>query len=140
MKKVRIGLVIGIVIVSIILIAGIIGGSLLSKEHEEARNITLNNSIFLRLSDGKYIGRYEGGMYKWRSNNVEVDIVSGKLISVNLLDSKELESDDSGYINLIKRVIKNQSLDVNVISGATLTSRAHLMAIENALQNSVNLK
>ncbi|HHV58206.1 MAG TPA: FMN-binding protein, partial [Firmicutes bacterium] len=31
-------------------------------------------------------------------------------------------------------VIKSQSLQVDVISGATLTSKAHLKAVENALE------
>ena len=36
---------------------------------------------------------------------------------------------------LINNVIKNQSLDVDVVSGATVSSKAILKAIENALNN-----
>ena len=36
--------------------------------------------------------------------------------------------------NLFDEVIKSQSLQVDVISGATLTSKAHLKAVENALE------
>jgi len=35
---------------------------------------------------------------------------------------------------IIDRIIKNQSLNVDVISGATVSSKAILMAVENALQ------
>jgi uncharacterized protein with FMN-binding domain len=35
---------------------------------------------------------------------------------------------------LFRHVIESQSLQVDVISGATLTSKAHLKALENALE------
>lgn len=36
--------------------------------------------------------------------------------------------------DLFRHVIESQSLQVDVISGATLTSKAHLKALENALE------
>jgi len=36
--------------------------------------------------------------------------------------------------NIIDRIIENQSLDVDVVSGATGSSKAILKAVENALQ------
>jgi uncharacterized protein with FMN-binding domain len=38
--------------------------------------------------------------------------------------------------DLFKRVIDSDSLQVDAISGATLTSKAHLKALENALKQS----
>ncbi|WP_368487958.1 FMN-binding protein [Clostridium sp. BJN0013] len=36
--------------------------------------------------------------------------------------------------DLFQKVIELQSLQVDIISGATLTSKAHLKALENALK------
>ncbi|KTD85658.1 FMN-binding protein [Paenibacillus etheri] len=36
--------------------------------------------------------------------------------------------------DLFRHVIESQALQVDVISGATLTSKAHLKALENALE------
>jgi uncharacterized protein with FMN-binding domain len=36
--------------------------------------------------------------------------------------------------NIVDRIIKHQSLDVDVVSGATLSSKTILKAVENALQ------
>lgn len=36
--------------------------------------------------------------------------------------------------NLFDNAVKSQTLQVDVISGATITSKAHLKALENALE------
>ena len=36
--------------------------------------------------------------------------------------------------SIVERIIRNQSLDVDVVSGATLSSQTILKAVENALQ------
>lgn len=104
----------------------------LSKEHGEARNIEIQNINFMKLTDGSYIGFYEGGMYKWRKNKVQVVVISGKVSKIVLLSSEENRPPEFTKA-LFNRVIKNQSLQVDVISGASLTTKAFLKSIENAL-------
>lgn len=36
--------------------------------------------------------------------------------------------------NIINKVIESQSIDIDVVSGTTVTSKAYLKAIENALK------
>ena len=104
----------------------------LSREHEEARNVEIRNIDFMKLVDGSYFGVYEGGMYKWRENEVQVMVTSSKVSEIALLSSKENRPPEFTE-ELFNRVIKKQSLQVDVITGATLTSNAFLKSIENAL-------
>lgn len=128
-----IGWIIAVMIISLG-VGGVIGWSMLSKEHEEARNLPLNGVDFDRLNDGTYIGEYEGGMYKWRSNKVQVIVTSGKVTNIKLLRSKELNEEKINQSILYDRVIEAQSLQVDTISGTTLTSKAYLQGVENALK------
>jgi uncharacterized protein with FMN-binding domain len=114
-------------------VAGGIGWSKLSKEHREARSLPLDAVDFGKLSDGTYHGAYEGGMYKWRANECQVTVSSGKVADIQLLGSQDPGSENAQHQALYDRVIQAQSLQVDTISGATLTSKAYLQAVENAL-------
>jgi uncharacterized protein with FMN-binding domain len=122
-----------LIILVIMAIAGGIGWSRLSKEHREARSLPLNAVAFDRLKDdGVYHGLYEGGMYKWRRNECDVTVTNGRLTGIQLAGSQD-PGGNFDYQMLYDRVIEAQSLQVDTISGATLTSKAYLQCIENAL-------
>ena len=109
-------------------------------EHDEARNIEIKVFDFSKLKHGEYNGYYAGGMHGWRENEclVMVDSISkdsGRVTKIELIRSAE-DRPQSFFDELYKRVIEKQSLQVDVISGATLTSKAHLKAIEDALMKS----
>jgi len=126
------GWIIVLIIVAVLGIGGTIGWSFLAKEHREARNLPIRAVDFNHLKDGNYFGEYEGGMYKWRTNEVQVTVSSGKVTDIKLLKNKENLKPE--FTNeLYDRVIKSQSLQVDTISGATLTSKAYLKSVENAL-------
>lgn len=132
-----IGWIIAIVIIAIAGVAGMNGWSKLQKEHKEAKNLPLNSINFSKLKDGTYIGDYEGGMYQWRTNKVQVTISSGKVTDIKIIEHKEKQSEQ--YLDtLYGRVIDAQSLQVDVVSGSTLTSKAYLQAVENALKQAQN--
>jgi len=128
----------GCVIAPIILVMTAVGGggigwSLLSKEHREAASLPLNAVDFDKLNDGIYHGVYEGGMYKWRANECDVTVLNGKVTDIQLVGSKDPGAENTDYEMLYDRVIESQSLQVDTISGATLTSKAYLQCVENAL-------
>ncbi|HRW62841.1 MAG TPA: FMN-binding protein [Bacteroidales bacterium] len=105
--------------------------NLITKYHE-SKNLIINDIDFKNFKDGVYIGVYDEGLNSWRKNEVKVTILDGTVTNIELLTSAEnrpKEFNDEIY----GRVLKNQSLQVDVISGATLTSKAYLKAIENAL-------
>lgn len=125
-------MIITLIVLAILGTGGAICWSYLAKEHHEIRSLPLNAVDFNRLNDGSYTGRYEGGMYKWRENEVLVTITSGKVTGIEVLKHKENQAIE--FTNtLFGRVIEAQSLQVDVISGATLTSKAYLQGVENAL-------
>lgn len=132
-KKKMTALIIVLVVVVVLAAAGGIGWWYLDKEHQEAKNLPLNSVDFSRLNDGVYRGVYEGGMYKWRTNECEVTVSNGKVVDINLIDSKDPGNIEGQLEMLYDRVINTQSLQVDTISGATLTSKAYLQAVENAL-------
>ena len=128
-----IGWWIALAILAVLGIAGGIGWSKLSKEHREARSLPLNAVDFSKLNDGKYHGSYAGGMYKWRANECDVTVANGKVTDIQLAGSKDPGSKNTQHLELYDRVIRAQSLQVDTISSATLTSKAYLQAVENAL-------
>jgi len=128
-----IGWIIAICVVVILGIGAGIGWLKLSKEHQEARNLPLKEFDFSKLKDGIYHGTYEGGMYKWRVNECQATVASGKVTKIELVNNTDPGEKNTQYKELYQRVIQKQSLQVDTISGATLTSRAYLKAVENAL-------
>jgi len=128
-----IGWVIALTVLAVLGIAGGIGWSRVSKEHHEARSLPLNAVDFSKLNDGTYHGMYGGGMYTWRANECQVTVSSGKVTDIQLVGSSDPGSKNTQHKALYDRVIQAQSLQVDTISGATLTSKAYLQAVENAL-------
>ncbi len=131
--KITMWLVILVVFVVIIITAGA-GILFTSGERKEGLSLKINNVDFTNLKDGTYIGEYAGGKYKWRANKVQVTVSSGKVTDIDLLLNKEnrpAEFTDK----LFGRVIQSQSLQVDAISGATITSKAYLKSVEDALDN-----
>ena len=61
-----------------------------------------------------------------------VTVLARKVTAIKLLEHSENQPAASAD-ELFGRVIKSQSLQVGSTSGATLTSKAYLKAIENAL-------
>lgn len=120
-------------ILVILLIGGGIGWYFLSKEHREARSLPLNKVDFGKLDEGIYHGVYEGGMYQWRYNECDVTVTNGKVSAIHLAGSTDPGTVNTNAEMLYERVIKSQSLQVDTISGGTLTSKAYLQCVENAL-------
>ncbi|MBI9050762.1 MAG: FMN-binding protein [Anaerolineaceae bacterium] len=137
-KRKMIGWMITLSIVGVLAVSGGIGWSKLTKEHEEARALPLNTVDFNELTDGTYQGYYEGGMYKWRENECEVIVSDGKVSEIKMLSSKDPGAENTTAKTLYERVVAEQSLQVDAISGATLTSKAYLQAVENALLQTQN--
>ncbi len=128
-------LIAGIVI---LVIAGGLGGALLFTEGErrEARNVPIKAISFKSLRDGTYTGGYQGGKYKWRANKIQVTVSSGKVTDIQVLEQTENKPPEFTE-ELFGRVIQAQTLQVDAISGATLTSKAFLKGVEGALESKV---
>lgn len=122
-----------LIIVMVLAVSGVIGWWFIYKEHREAANLPLNAVDFGQLNDGTYHGAYAGGMYKWRYNECDVVVTKGKVSDVQLTASIDPGAENTNAEMLYDRVIQAQTLQVDTISSATLTSKGYLQCIENAL-------
>ncbi|MDF2571475.1 MAG: hypothetical protein K0R55_3079 [Sporomusa sp.] len=133
-----------IVILAIVGVIALVMGGLLflsAPGRNELQNLTIAAVDFKKLHDGIYTGVYRGTKDSLRNTAVEVTVVSGTVTDINvtegaLANDKQATEIRNGLTinNLFDKVIKSQSLQVDAISGATLTSKAHLKAVENALE------
>jgi uncharacterized protein with FMN-binding domain len=126
-------LVVLVIFVVILAVGGGIGWTLIAREHEQAANLPLNAVDFDALDDGTYHGVYAGGMYRWRANECDVTVSGGRISNIALAGSTDPGAQNTDTNLLYARVIEKQSLNVDVISGATLTSKGYLQCVENAL-------
>lgn len=93
------------------------------------KNMIINPIDASQLEDGVYKGKYTEG--RW-SNEVNVTLKDNKIIQITVVKSVVFEKPEVTR-ELINKVITKQDIDVEVISGATVTSKAYLKSIENAL-------
>lgn len=137
------------VMISILgVLAVVMGGGFLftAPGRQELMNINIATLDFKKLHDGTYLGQYSGTKDHFRDAKVEVTVSSGKVSCIKVIEGtnvykegKPIELKNGLTIEDLKsRVIKEQSLQVDVISGATLTSNAYLKAMENALIKAQN--
>lgn len=99
-------------------------------ETENAIEDTQTATGSFDLADGVYKGSATG--YSG-SVTVAVTILDKKIVSIDILSA----SDDEAFFNrakgVIDRIISSQSLDVDVVSGATYSSNGIIGAVKNAL-------
>lgn len=117
-----------------------------TKEKPAKKNvdkISSNNKSTLKLDnvennqtykDGKYIDEAEGFGGKVK---VQVTVSNGKIADIEILnhsDGKEYMTKASA---LVGKIIKNQDTNVDVVSGATYSSKGIINAVRNALNKAV---
>lgn len=95
----------------------------------EVPKIKIKNINLKEINDGSYIGEYEAGPVK--------AIVKVKVIGNKINDIK-IEKHDCGLgkkaEKITEEIEKAQSLQVDEVSGATLSSKVILKAVEIALE------
>lgn len=127
-------ILISVILLFLIILAG--GIFYLTRGLNEGKNITLNGINISEFKDGVYIGEYKFG--RW-SNELDITIKDNKITEINIKKDVTL-SDPNVSKELFNKVIETQNTKVDTISGATITSKSYLKAIENALntKNEVN--
>ena len=116
------------IIVCFVLIAG---GALfsLSRGLNEVSELVISNIDLKLHEDGLYRGLYNAGRF---TNEIEVEIRNNEITRLSILQDVRFSRQEV-IDELFDSVIKNQSLDFDIVSGATVTGKAYLKAIENAL-------
>lgn len=126
MKKIY-KIVLGVVLVFFLIAGG--GIFYLSRGLEDGKSIKVNAVEPSALKDGVYTGEYKDG--RW-SNSLKVTVKSGKITAIDILKDVTFPKPEWTKA-LFEKVIEKQNIDVDVISGATVTSKAYLKSIEDAL-------
>ena len=122
--------IIGVIALVLVIIVSA-SGWYLFRGMEEIRKIEVGNIDLPKIEDGTYEGVFDEG-FRW-SNRISVSVYDHKIIGITIVESQTFEVQDVSE-ELFQRVINQQSIDVDVISGSTLSSKAYLKAIEEALK------
>ena len=119
-----------ILLILVVLIAlGILGFKLASnKIVSDAEALTVEEIDFSQMEDGEYLGNYEIFPVKV---SVKTKIQDGKIVQIEFLE----HFNGRGVLaeKIVNRSMKKQSLQVDVISGATVSSVAIKKAVEDSL-------
>lgn len=93
------------------------------------KNLIINSVNTSDVNDGIYSGKYNGG--RW-TNEVEVTLKNHKITDIKIV--KDVTFPIKNVTDeIINKVIKKQNTNIDMIAGSTVTSKAYLKSIENAL-------
>lgn len=95
---------------------------------EKVENLTFSSFEISAVADGKYTGESDVGFI---SVEVEVLVQNRELISIDLI--KHDNGRGTAAEKIIDEMIAQQTTDVDVVSGATNSSKVIRKAVENAL-------
>lgn len=120
---------------SVLLVILIFGGFMLSQFIKAGKEIqaryeatVITDPDLSQVSDGEYIGECEWPMI---SVKVKVTVRDNQITEIEILKHNNGRGGSAEAI--LPKVIEAQSLEIDVISGATFSSTVILSAIENAL-------
>ena len=111
------------VILIIILAAGTMAAT---RGLSEMQDLVVNDVDLWKVPDGVHTGEFS--RYRW-SNTVNVTVENHRIVEIDTTNSQKLDQE------LTTRIIAQQSLLVDTASGATVSSKAFLKAVEDALSD-----
>ncbi len=123
---------ISFIILLLLLIALICGVVYLKKvtDYKQAVGETTFGEIDIAdVSNGIYIGEYDVNFIYAK---VEVTVEDGEIVSINILEHRHERGKAAETV--IEKIIDEQKIDVDAISGATNSSTVIKKAVENALK------
>lgn len=124
MKKI---LIVLIIIISLSFLAGL--GGFLYMKSRPLPVINIGAVDVNKVGDGSYTGEYTSGPV---TAVVKVNVSGHKITSLKI-ETHECGTGKKAE-SITKDIVKKQSLEVDVVSGATLSSKVILKAVEAALE------
>jgi uncharacterized protein with FMN-binding domain len=120
------------IIIGIFIVFGVISGSMmiyLLNGMSRTKSLVIADVPLDRIADGTYRGQFDEG--RW-ANALDVKVENGKIAQITIVQDVKFNNPAQEQ-QLFDRVIEQQKVNVDVVSGATATSKALLKSIENAL-------
>ena len=99
------------------------------KQIEAIQRLEIQNIVFQNVGDGTYEGYQDN---KIVTAKVRVSVKDGRVADIQLL--QHAHGPQHGAEAIVARVLEEQSLRVDAVSGATYSSKVVLKAIELALR------
>ena len=124
--------IISVIILLFLLICLICGAVYLKNVADYKRAIgetTFDEIDIADVSDGIYIGEYDVNFIYAK---VEVTVEDGEIVSINILEHRHERGKAAEKV--IEKIIEEQKIDVDAVSGATNSSTVIKKAVENALK------
>lgn len=117
--------VLGIVVIGFIILAG---AAFFYIRAQEVPHVEVSNVELSKMDDGIYEGKFSEGLV---AVSVSVEIKDSKIIDIIIKEHQNGLGKNAERI--VDDIISQQSLDVDVISGATLSSNVIRRAVQEAL-------
>ena len=123
-----------LLVIMLLLLIGLVWGIIYLKsvtDYKQAVKETTFEEINISdISDGVYIGEYDVNFIYAK---VEVTVQNGKITNINILEHRNERGKAAEAIT--NKIVDEQKIDVDAISGATNSSTVIKKAVENALKN-----
>lgn len=130
MKKGIKVLLIILVVLAVIIIAGTVTFKNLDNGLKDFLSEVVIEPVDLkRIADGTYRGKTDAGIIQVK---LEVDVKDRRITDIRILQHRNGQGGDAEQ--LIPRIILEQRVDLDTVSGATYSSLAILDAVEGALR------
>lgn len=101
----------------------------LNRMVDNANSITISNLNMTNIENGTYVGEYTLTPVHVK---VEVTVKNHEYTNISILEHDN--GLGSSAESITEDIVKNQSLDVDAVSGATVSSKCILKAVENAIE------
>lgn len=122
----RKGWILLIVMLALLVTAGLFITNGLS----EGMNVQLQGIDLSGKPDGDYEGTYS---FKRWTNTLLVHVADQRITGIDIVDDVGAAQMTNCSGEVFRRVIEAQDTNVDAVSGATVTSKAYLKSIENAI-------
>ena len=121
-------------VIILLLLVGFVWGIIYLKSvadyKQDVKETTFEEINISDISDGVYIGEYDVNFIYAK---VEVTVQNGEITNINILEHRHDRGKAAEAIS--NKIVDEQKIDVDAISGATNSSAVIKKAVENALKN-----
>lgn len=101
----------------------------MAQDQKETRALIIEDQEIASIHDGDYVGSYTYGRFTY---TVSVSVRNYTITDIQILDNRTSKHAKMAE-GVVQNVLKKGNVNVDVIAGATTTSKALLKAIEQAL-------
>ena len=105
-------------------------GSAQANDVQTILNMEISDVDLSSVPDGEFIGEVPFRKYMYR---VKVTVKSGKITDIEVLENGTCNKYAQKGLAVVPRMLEKQSPRVDAITGATVTSKALMKAVEQAL-------